>query len=212
MKSHPLNLLRVVALLIMLGSSNAFASDFDYDYIEINNVISTDISAGGYINYSGLSIEGSYKLANNLSVTAGFEFGTYERPRFEIYEEIDIDATQQNFGLALHSAINNKIDIVIHGSLIRNVQESFVVVTFQENRDLIRDYDIGYNVQARVRYALADQIEIGANFTQVNIFEHTGNSVGAEAFLHLTSWLSVGGSYSTSQDIDTLIFKLRFLY
>ena len=98
--------------------------------------------------------------------------------------------------------LNNKTDVVINGSLIRNDQEN----------TLVRDYDIGYNVQARIRYALAKQIEIGANFTQVNIFEHTGNSVGADAFLRISPWLSVGSSFSTSEDIDTLIFKLRFIF
>ena len=89
MKSHPLNLLRVIALLIMLGSSNVFASDFDYTYIQINSVIATDVSAGGYINYSGLGIDSSYKLANNLSVIAGIESGSYERVASEEFGALE---------------------------------------------------------------------------------------------------------------------------
>ena len=200
MKSH--QLIRVIALLIMLSSSNVIASDFDYTYIQINSVIATDVSAGGYINYSGIGIDSSYKLANNLSVIAGIESGSYERVASEEYGALEFDNFNIGFGLALHSAINNKTDVVINGSLTRNDQENI----------LVRDYDIGYNVQARIRYALAKQIEIGANFTQVNIFEHTGNSVGAEAFLHISPWLSVGSSFSTSEDIDILIFKLRFVF
>ena len=202
MNFHSLIPLRVIALLIAFGSSNAFAFDFDYTYIQINNVIATDVSAGGYINYSGIGIDGSYELANNLSVIANVESGSYERVRSETYGELEFDNRELGIGLALHSAIDNKADLVINGSLFRNDQEN----------TLVRDYDIGYNVQARIRYALADKIEIGANFTQINIFEHTGNSMGAEAFLRISPWLSVGSSFSSSADRDTLIFKLRFVF
>lgn len=186
---------RLLVLLCLLNlplaTELASASEFNYNYVQIGHVSSTDDSLGVNIDYSAVGISGSFEIDDDFALTASFASGSYD--------DIPVDTNDLSAGITFHTAINPDVDIFINGSLVQVGLET----------PIGDDDDSGTGGQAGIRHIVTDDAEFDAYFSQVSIFNETSNAIGFGLRINISKALSLRLGYSTGDNVEGTSVKLR---
>lgn len=181
---------------IVACSAIAEESKLSYSYVglayQTGEVLDEDFSGFGIGGSAALN-ESIFLIGNYSSLSSDDEFDLGAGPD-------DIDVTQFSFGVGFHTPINESIDFV---AAIAYADAEVETSGFSEDGN-------GYVVNAGVRGKPTDVLEFGASINYADIEDEgeTGYSVSARYFVMPAS--SLGISYGSADDVDTVAFDFRF--
>ena len=189
----------LLAAAILVASSSAMSKEISYDYVQGTYASSTDSSIPGFdIDSDGFGISGSFSIAPNVALTAGFAATSFDR-----ILGIDIDTTEFAFGITGHTSVAPGTDIYGNFSIVMaDVEISDGFTTFTDD-------DTGNAISVGLRHAATDVVELEVALSRVDIFDDTSNTFGFGARFYANEKVSLGIGYSTGDDVDTLLLNVR---
>jgi len=181
------------AALMAVGLS-ANAGSFSYNYVQLGYSSSETKVAGVDIDGSGYGIAGSLALNDTFFVTGA-----------AAHSELDIPQSNNAkvYGLTIgaRTALSDKVDAYASLSAIRG--ETKVL-------NLSRS-DTGYGLDAGLRFAATDKLELGLDLGTADVFDVNSTSFGVSAKYKLTDKVSAGIGYtSSSEDSTAFVVSMRF--
>jgi hypothetical protein len=185
-----------VAATLLATTTASHAYDFSYNYIQGSYASSTDDSLGVDIDSNTIGLFGSLEVSDFVAITAGFASTDYD--------DIDVDATQLEIGATLHTGLGQMTDGFVNLSLVQ-VDVDFPPPFADED-------DSGYGIVAGLRHAVNEQFELNAAFSHVDVFDDSSNQIGFGARFYFTTSASLGLSYATGDDVDTLAGDIRIQF
>jgi hypothetical protein len=194
----------ILAVAILLASSSASSSaisrQISYDYIQGTYTSITDSSLlNGDIDGDGLGVSGAFSITRNVAITVGYEATSYDR-----YQGIDIDTSGFTLGIAVHTPIAARTDIVGNISALKAKSEATDgITTVDEN-------DTGVILGIALRHLVTNSIELDAGISYTDVYDDQSTTFGLGARFYASEAISLGIGYATSDDIDALLFNVRF--
>ena len=190
----------IFAAIILSASTVSFSKDISYDYIQgtyTSLSVDTNTSAGN-LTADGFGVSGSFSIAPVISITAG-----YEKTGSERTQNIEVNTTELNFGITIHHSVANSMDIFGNFSILKgNVEANNNLVT-------VEDDDTGSILSIGLHYSATDKIELEAEFSRVDVFNDTSNTIGVGGRFYTQDKLSLGIGFSTGNDVDILELNVR---
>lgn len=188
----------IIVISVMAMSTNAMSKDISYDYVQGTYTSSTDSSLGVDIDADGFAVGGSLSVSPNIAITALLGSTSFDR-----VAGIDIDANEFNFGITAHTSVAPNTDVFGNFSIVNGEVEAsdgFITVS---------DDDTGNAITVGLRHMASDAVEFSAEFSRVDLFDDTENTVGVEARFYANEKFSFGIGYNTGNDFDALQLSAR---
>ena len=175
-------------------------SKFSYDFIDIGT---------GREDYSGLNVE-----ADILQVDASLELNDTWFTRFgygmnsvEVLP-LSVDQTALQVGLGIHSMMARQIDIY---GMVSYVEYDFETTIGGVDQNTPGIDGISYTVGARMH--TSSWLELDINYTSIEVDNLENDPrIGLTALIGVCSAVSLGATYSTSDDSDILGIGLRIYF
>jgi len=182
------------------GRLQAPGSKFSYDFIDIGT---------GREDYSGLNVE-----ADILQVDASLELNDTWFTRFgygmnsvEVLP-LSVDQTALQVGLGIHSMMARQIDIY---GMVSYVEYDFETTIGGVDQNTPGIDGISYTVGARMH--TSSWLELDINYTSIEVDNLENDPrIGLTALIGVSSAVSLGATYSTSDDSDILGIGLRIYF
>jgi len=128
----------------------------------------------------------------------------YATASFDKFFGIDIDTTTLAFGVTAHASISPDADVFGNFSVLSgNIELS-------DGFNSLDDDDTGNRSGVGLRYSASNNIELELEFSRTDIFDEANNSFSAGVIFYTSDQFSLGASYATSDDSDSLFLKARF--
>ncbi len=154
---------------ILLLAAGAQAAELSYDYVELRWVnADIDVSGAGDIDGDGIDINGSFTIAENVHVFAGFQTLDFD---------FGVDTTALQIGAGYMQPIAPTTDFVAR---LAYVDGELDVGTFDFD-------DSGFGLSVGLRHEFAPQIQAGAFINHVDLDEsgdETSFELRGEYFLN----------------------------
>ncbi|HVF17854.1 MAG TPA: hypothetical protein VNA21_13120 [Steroidobacteraceae bacterium] len=182
MQSRVLNALAALALMLPIGGH---AADFGYSFVDLAIIPEAEIESGNFdVDGDGFQLRGSLAVAQNFFALVEIE---------SIEFDDDVDFTRWIVGAGAHWPINQRLDFVARGGLVR----------YDIDYGRFDDDDIGFFLGGRVRAQVIQNVEVegGVDLTTAEVagFEDEITLVG-EGRYHFNSQFSVGGLINLGDD------------
>lgn len=186
MKSRFLNALAAVAMLLPVGGQ---AANFGYSFIDFAIIPEAEIDSGRFdLDGDGFQLRGSLAVSSNFFVLVEAQVLDFDR---------DVDFTRLTVGAGGHWPINQNLDFIARGGLVR----------YEVDAGPADDDDIGFFLGARVRAAVGRGFEleggIDLSTAEVGGFEDEVTLVG-EGRYHFNNQFSVGGLLNIGDDLKQI--------
>ena len=186
MKSRFLNALAAAAMLLPIGGQ---AANFGYSFIDFAIIPEAETDSGPFdVDGDGFQLRGSLSVTNTF-----FAFVEAEALEFDR----DVDFTRLAVGGGGHWPINQNLDLVARGGVVR----------YDVDAGPSDDDDIGFLLGARLRALVAKGFEleggIDLSTAEVGGFEDELILVG-EGRYHFNNQFSVGGLLSFGDDLKQI--------
>jgi len=184
MQSRLLNAIAALAFALPMSSH---AESFGYSFVDFAVIPEAETDTGNFdIDGDGFQLRGSLAVHQNFFALVEIEALDFER---------DLDFTRWAIGAGAHWPINNSLDLVARGGVVR------YDVDYGRFGD---DDDIGFFLGARVRALVAPRVEVegGIDLTSAEVagFEDEVAFVG-EGRYHFNNQFSVGGLLQLGDDM-----------
>lgn len=183
-------------VLSVILASASFADDLSYSYIgagyQMVEVLDND--------FDGYTIGGSAALNESLFVIASYAGLSSKDEFITIYGADELELTQFSAGLGFHTPINTNTDFVSSLSYVSSETE---IVNISEDSN-------GIVMRAGFRSKPTNKIELGASIDYAKIEDESdvGFSTGVQLFV--VDSTSLGVTYSTAEDTDSIALSARF--
>ncbi len=175
-------------------------SNFRYDFIDIGT---------GREDYSGLNVEADilqFNASLELNDTWFTRFG-YGMNSYEVLP-LSVDQTALQVGLGIHSMMARQIDIY---GVVSYVEYDFETTIGGVDQNTPGIDGISYTVGTRMH--ASSWLELDFNYTSIEVdnLEYDPR-IGLTALIGVSSAVSLGATYSTSDDSDILGIGLRIYF
>jgi hypothetical protein len=192
MQSRVLNALACLALMLPTAGQ---AADFGYSFVDLAVIPEAEFDAGDDdVDGDGLQLRGSLTVHENF-------FALVEIADLEL--DNDVDFTRWTLGAGGHWPINQKLDFVARGGIMR----------YDVDGRFGDDDDLGFFVGGRVRAQIIPKVELegGVDLTTAEVggFEDEIILVG-EGRYHFNNQFSVGGLLNLGDDSSAIGVYGRF--
>jgi hypothetical protein len=193
MQSRVLNALAALALMLPIAGH---AANFGYSFVDLAIVPEVEIESGDFdVDGDGFQLRGSLAVAQNFFALVEIE---------DIEFDNDVDFTRWIVGAGAHWPINQTLDFVARGGIVR------YDIDFGRFGD---EDDIGFFLGGRVRAQVIQNVEVegGVDLTTAEVagFEDEIILVG-EGRYHFNSQFSVGGLLNLGDDSSQIGIYGRF--
>ena len=195
MKSRVLNALAALAMLLPISGQ---AASFGYSYVDFAIIPEAEFDAGDD-DFDG----DGFQLRGSLAITETF-FALVEIADLEFDRgNVDVDFTRWVIGAGGHWPINQNLDFVARGGIMR----------YDVDAGPFDDDDLGFFLGGRVRAQVIQNVEIegGVDLTTAEVagFEDEIILVG-EGRYHFNDQFSVGGLLNIGDDSSQIGIYGRF--
>jgi hypothetical protein len=192
MQSRVLNALACLAMMLPIAGQ---AADLGYSFVDFAIIPEAEVESGDFdVDGDGFQLRGSLTVHQNY-------FALVEIGDFEF--DNDIDFTRWTIGGGGHWPINEKMDFVARGGLVR-----YDVDTRGGDDD-----DLGFFLGGRVRAQILSNVEVegGVDLTTAEVggYEDEIMLVG-EGRYHFNSQFSAGGLLNLGDDSSQIGIYGRF--
>jgi hypothetical protein len=186
MQSRLLNALAALALMLPMAGH---AAEFGYSFVDLAIIPEAEIESGDFdVDGDGFQLRGSLAVAQNY-----FALVEIEDIEFDADNGNDVDFTRWLVGAGAHWPINQTLDFVARGGLVR----------YDISYGRSDDDDIGFFLGGRVRAQVIQNLEVegGVDLTSAEVagFEDEVTLVG-EGRYQFTSQFSAGGLIKLGDD------------
>ena len=192
MQSRVLNALACLALMLPIAGQ---AADFGYSFVDFAIIPEAEFDAGeSDVDADGFQLRGSLTVHENY-------FALVEISALEL--DYDVDFTRWTIGAGGHWPINQTLDFIARGGLMRYDAD-------YQNGD---DDDLGFFAGARVRAQIAPKVELegGIDLTTAELGNYDDEIIlVGEGRYHFNSQFSVGGLLNLGDDATQLGIYGRF--
>lgn len=188
-----------LASILSLAGMPALAQSPDWDLIEVS-YIGADIEDSEGISPTGVKIEGSYLIGDNVFLT-----GAFGRLSDDIYG-VDVDVDQGLFGLGYRYSITSSTD------LFTAVSYQYLKVSGEGYGASASEDDTGYAIDVGLRSMLNDSFELGGKIGYLSIDSEGETTFGVNANYYVTRSIAVGAEYTIADDIDMWGVSLRYAF
>ncbi len=192
MHSRTVGALAALALALPMASQ---AADFGYSLVDLTLLPHAEIEVGnGDVDGDGFQLRGSLEVSQTF-------FALVELQSLDL--DAGVDATRWLIGAGGHWPLNNTMDIVARGGIVR----------LEIDAGRFDDDDTGLFVGGRIRATVAPKIEVegGIEYSSAEVFE-SGNDfyLVAEGRYHFNQQFSAGALVNFSGDTQQLGVYGRF--
>jgi hypothetical protein len=161
------------------------AADFGYSFVDLAIIPEAEIESGNFdVDGDGFQLRGSLAVAQNFFALVEIE---------DIEFDNDVDFTRWIVGGGAHWPINQTLDFVARGGIVR----------YDISFGRFDDDDIGFFLGGRVRAQIIQNVEVegGVDLTTAEVagFEDEITLVG-EGRYHFNDQFSVGGLLNLGDD------------
>jgi hypothetical protein len=176
-------------LPLMVHAQNAIA-DFNYNYLE-GGFVSIDSGTGnpsGSIgNLSGLGIDGSYEVAPNFRLVAGFNTTSC----------CDYRLNNFSVGVGYHQMLLQQLGLFVTAQLV-NSDGKYTPAGFSASSS-----DTGFGLVGGVRFTPVEKVEVDGfvSVTGGNDFVDSSPSPGVLGMYNFADHWNVFASYTANQDL-----------
>ncbi|MEW6995038.1 porin [Colwelliaceae bacterium MEBiC 14330] len=179
------------------------ASSPNWTYVQ-GSYVMFDIEDSDGLEPSGFGVKGSRLIGDNFFVMGGFSLLNDEVALYGV--SVDVDYAQLSLGLGYRYGLTESSDIYMAVSY-EDVALKASAGGFSENES-----DNGYGIQVGVRSMVTDSIELSGSLGTVSIDSESETAFGLGADYFINKNFSLGLGYSSSDDMDTTSFNLRYSY
>ena len=180
----------LIASLLVLGSTTTFAEDFSYTYL---NASYANIDLDGIDTGDGFGIAGSFAVADNWHVFAGYQGAGFD---------FDVDATTLNAGVGYNTPVSESIDVVARLSYIYA----------EVDTPLGSTDDSGYGFGVGLRAMAGESFELNGAIEYAEIDGSGDTAIGGGFLYNFTENFAAGASGSWSDDASTYAISGRFYF
>lgn len=189
----------LLALVMLMPISNVMSEDISFDYAQFSYISST-VDPGASLedvdgNGIGLTVSLSFRpaFAMRLSVAA---------TTFENYQGEEVDTSKATaLGVTAHTSVADATEIFTNLSVVK------AAITAAGNAG--SESDIGGLLEVGLRHKVIDALELEVRATHVNVFNDTVNTYVIDARYFVRRTVSFGIAYADSDEVSSLIFKIR---
>ncbi len=150
------------------------------------------------VDGKGFSVGGSFSVSPAVAINV-----LYGTMSFDRVLGLDIDSTEFDFGVTVHTPAGPGTDIVGSFTIIN------AEVEVSDGFNTASDDDIGNGMSFSIRHMLSDNAELNVGVTRWDIFDDTSTVMSIGTRFYSNEKVSFGAAYSTVDDVDTISFSLR---
>ena len=179
--------LSILAALLALLCTGAFANDIHYTYVQ-TGWVNVDPDAGS--SGSGPALDLSYGVTDLFHVVG-------------LYNDIDfdpVDATTWGVGGGVHTSLSEGLDLVGEAAYIEAEVDVPLVGEISED---------GYQVCASVRAQVSNAIELEGGIEYVDLGAGDDTALVANARWNINQRFAAGAGFSMGDDANTLSLGFR---
>ncbi|HEX5340640.1 MAG TPA: outer membrane beta-barrel protein [Gammaproteobacteria bacterium] len=180
----------MLLLTLPLAANAADEGDFNYNYVE-GGFVNIDSGAGnqpaGVGNLSGLGVDGSYEVAPNWRLVAGFN----------TISCCDFRLTNFNIGVGYHRMLVQKLGLFVNAGFVSS-NGKYTPSGFSASNN-----DTGVELSGGVRFIPVEKVEVDGfvSITSGNDFVDSTPSPGVLGMYNFAPQWSVFASYTANADL-----------
>lgn len=193
-------IIKVISIIsILFFTTSAYARQISYSYVQGVYASLTDSSLGTDVNGTGIELAGSFAVAKNIAVTAGYVNESYDRI-------FGIKVTGNGFtaGITAHTSIAPNVDVYGNFSAIHEETKVDNGITSTTNSDT------GNAISVGVRGMVNNQFELGLSATRTDIYSTTTNSYALDALFYVNEKVAIGAGYQSSDNFHAYLLGVHY--
>ena len=187
------------ALVMLMPFSNVMSEDISFDYVQFFYISSTvdpgaspeDIEGDGIGLTVSLSFEPAFAARLDIAATT-----------FKNFQGVEVDTSKVTaLGVTAHRAIADATEIFGNLSVVK------AVITGAVNTG--SETDFGGLLAVGLRHKVVDSLELEVRARHVYVFDDAISTYTVDARLYVRKRVSLGAGYATSNDVDSLLLRIR---
>ncbi|HEY4128727.1 MAG TPA: hypothetical protein VGN70_11810 [Gammaproteobacteria bacterium] len=183
-------LLLAACLLLAPLPALATTPNFSYDYLDVGHVTVMPQDGG---NGSSIFGDVSYSFMNAVQLVAG-----YQKPSYPA----GLSSKDYDIGIAAEDGIDDRTDVYTDILYLNRRDQALNTITTQD----------GYRLEVGLRRRAWQRVELDGWLAH-NYLDSPSNEAGVGLLVDVTSWLSLGLSYShDSQFTNITSLRARFYF
>jgi len=190
-----------LALAILLPVSNVMSEGISFDYAQAN-YISDTVDLDGSISDAegdGIGFSLSLGFAPAFAATLSVDATT-----FRTFQGMSVDTSKTTtLGVTAHTSVVTGTDVFANFSAVK------AEITATDGIDSISDSAFGGIINIGIRHLVTDTFEVEAGASHTNVFDYGVNSYAFDVRFYFRERLSVGVGYAASEDMDSLLLRVR---